>query len=774
MVLMIVIPTTISARTPIGVMRRQSQAMERAVRKNISLKIRPHLVVARGSTGPVTALALSKDEQFLVTSVGNLSLRLWDLEAGREMAVLTGHKKRVRALALSQDGAALASLGGRHEIRLWNLETFREHHLITAHAEEGVSGIGLANGGEWLVTAGNDGKVRVWDTALASLVKTIPISPEPIRAVEIAPSRDTWAWCISGNRISRWDLVTGKRQFTIDTELKDLCCLAVGRNRRIVAVGGESGSVAVWDRASGRLLWRKKGHDGAIRSISVNVASGILASGGQDGAAQLWNVRTGEEIAFLGTHGGPVTYVQLNHEGTFALTASEDGLTQLWNTLSQSLLVSMISTETGWTVVDDRGRFDGTESSLDGIEWQDGDYRLRISRFTERYYEPALLAKSIREKKDPEARSGVPSVSEGIFLPPSVIIELDDASPAGRRGIKRVKIEAKGQGGGINEVRLYHNGKRVTLDRVVQEIEERTEAGLPKVVKTYQVELSPGRNILDAIALNRERLESNPASTEAEGDPGLGKGPVLHVIAIGVNEYKNPSLNLQYAQDDADSVKTFFESVKAHPYREASITCLMNQHATKAGIIQAIRELRYVPAQDTALVYLAGHGGAAGDSWYFAPYEVEELENPESLKERGISTSELEMEIQAISANRVFLLIDACHSGMAISPIQRLSGMKSLRLLAKTVGLHILAATNRSQFSLELDRLGHGVFTHSLLNALRGEADRLPPMGIVSVLEVMGHVEVQVPVLSRRYADYAQYPTAHSRGIDFGISRSSD
>ena len=44
-----------------GIMRARSKAIERAVRKNIEIIIKPKLTVARGSTGPVSALALSPE-----------------------------------------------------------------------------------------------------------------------------------------------------------------------------------------------------------------------------------------------------------------------------------------------------------------------------------------------------------------------------------------------------------------------------------------------------------------------------------------------------------------------------------------------------------------------------------------------------------------------------------------------------------------------------------------------------------------------------------------
>lgn len=74
-----------------------------------------------------------------------------------------------------------------------------------------------------------------------------------------------------------------------------------------------------------------------------------------------------------------------------------------------------------------------------------------------------------------------------------------------------------------------------------------------------------------------------------------------------------------------------------------------------------------------------------------------------------------------------------------------------LRLLARSVGTHILAATDRNQYAIELARLGHGVFTYALLEGLKGKADTGPADGIVTASEVIRFVEKTVPLLAEQY-----------------------
>ena len=757
--------TQIHRGAPPSLMRSQSRAVERSIRKNIAMVFRPRLVIARGATGPVSSLALSRDEKVLMTSVGDNSIRLWDLDIGREIAKLPGHKTRIAALSISPDGQMAASAGTDGDIGIWDLKELKMLHLFKSPSKD-VRGLYFNSKGDRLITGSRDGKVRLWDVKTGRIAQLFTAHEAGMSVLCIYPDDNFVISAGMDGKLSRHNMATGRHIMDYEGKGLDIRSIVIGTQGKVLTGGGAKGEVFVWDADTGRLLWKRKGHKGPVKSIAINEKVGLMVSGGDDGRVLLWNVKKGERLKVLGKHKGPVNFVQVDTEGTYVLSASEDGLTNLWNTLSGNLLVSLISTKTGWAIVDTKGRFDGNESSLAGIEWQDDNLQIPISNFTEAYYEPALLP---RLKNDPKSLSDVKGITAGVRMPPKVEIVPPDDLKGKTRAILKVRVKARDQGGGIEDVRLYRNGKLVGKNELVNSRNVKNNDGSLGIINEYEVKLNPGENILSAIAINNEHLESHPSSFKVGGTGGLQKVR-LRLIAIGVNEYKNQDLNLDYAENDANSIRGFFSADQPMPFICESPTYLLNNQATKTGILNTIRSLRRVPAQDIAVIYMAGHGVSFKGEWYFIPFELEHPNLPEELIRKGLSSKELKREIEAISTNRVFLIIDACHSGTAVSPIKKFQGMKALRMLARTVGLHILSATDRNQFSVELHKLGHGVFTYSLLNALKGLADSTPKDRIVSVKETMQYVEEQVPILSKRYANYTQFPTAHSRGIDFNVS----
>ncbi len=755
----------VHARSPVGVMRSRANAVRASVKKNIDIIIRPKLVIARGSTGAVSALALSSDERYLATAVGDNTLRLWDLSVGREIASLTGHRAEIIHIAFHPQNEWVASLDKRGAALLFNLKDFETSEPIKPGLKN-IRHIAFSQSGDRLILADSQGGVRLWDISARGVHSQFNIEASEIIAMRMAQDGKSFISAHVNKEVNRYDLSNGAKLVVYARQSRAMGVLAVGNANKVVAGGDKNGRIYLWNFADGALLRKIETDQAQITALAINETSDLWASGDAKGEVRLGKLSESGEIKKLGKHNGSVNFVKIDHEGSHALSASDDGVTRLWNLVSGKLMVSMLSTQDGWAVVDAQGRFDGNKDALAGIEWREGTHKLPVDNFTEVYYQPALLAQSMQ---DPDGLKTVKSIPDGIHLPPKVEIVKSGSGAQKVRAVK-VKVTGEDQGNsGVEEVRLYRNGKRINEKLATQTERKESQQGVVEIVKQYDLPLSPGPNVLSAVAINRERLESPPSTLTITGE-GEAESK-LWLITVGINQYKNPELNLNYAEKDAGSVQAFFTSKQRRfPFLQSRVTHVANQEATKTHILNLIRTLRNVAQQDIAVIYLAGHGVSIDNEWYFVPHEIEHPDKPKQLKRKGLSSVELKKEIEAIAANRVFLIIDACHSGGALTPIKDFQGMKAFRMMARSVGVHILAATDRDQFAVELARLKHGIFTFSLLKGLEGQADKKQGDGAVSVQELMHYVETTVPVLSRRYANYAQFPTAHSRGYDFDIA----
>ena len=94
---------------------------------------------------------------------------------------------------------------------------------------------------------------------------------------------------------------------------------------------------------------------------------------------------------------------------------------------------------------------------------------------------------------------------------------------------------------------------------------------------------------------------------------------------------------------------------------------------------------------------------------------------------------------------------------------------KAIAQMARSTGTFWITATGSDQFASEFEKLGHGVFTYSLLEGLKGEADTNGDKKL-TVRELSTYIENKVPQLSEQFKGTSQYPSAYSFGNDFPIA----
>ena len=241
----------------------------------------------------------------------------------------------------------------------------------------------------------------------------------------------------------------------------------------------------------------------------------------------------------------------------------------------------------------------------------------------------------------------------------------------------------------------------------------------------------------------------------------------MYVFAVGINNYKNPALNLNYAEPDARGIADFFKGQGKGLFKNLDVTAIYNEQATKQNIVSKLSQMQNINPQDAVLIYLAGHGENINDKWYFIPHELTYPEREEDVKTKGISSDELSGYIKNIKAQKILLLIDACKAGAVLIAFRGFEDRKALSQLSRSTGVHIVAASTKDQFAAEVKDLGHGVFTYTLLQGLGGKAAGNGEA--VTVRKLMGYVEENLPEITKKYKQEAQYPVVDSRGMDFPL-----
>lgn len=117
----------------------------------------------KASEHSVLALVIIANGKHAVSSGagGDPTLKVWDITTGTCLAVLEGHSGPVRAVAASKDGRRFLSGSYDNTIRLWDRES--DYCMATLEGHEGnVNSVVFSSDGRFGVSGSDDTTVKVW------------------------------------------------------------------------------------------------------------------------------------------------------------------------------------------------------------------------------------------------------------------------------------------------------------------------------------------------------------------------------------------------------------------------------------------------------------------------------------------------------------------------------------------------------------------------------------------------------------------------------------
>jgi WD40 repeat protein len=761
--------------------------------------------------------AISPDGKYALHGRGGI-IRLWSLADHRMVRELRGYSSTIQALAFApkKDRLVLSALGdGR--FKYWDLGTGRE--IQASQSENGFQGpVSFSPDGKTLFYLNKNGLPVLADATNGSTIRTFQtksraaaMSPDG-RFILTLDQRSGILWdahngekrnilkgddtfltavaftpdsrfAVTGGegKIKIWDTASGRNVRDLDPgePTGPFSSIAVSRNNRFVLAGALfDPKLFLWDLSSGELLRVLAGHRKGVLSVAFSPdGSRALSSGYLEKAVNLWDVASGKLLKTFSGHSSDATCVAFSPDGRYGLSGAYDGVVKIYDIVRQSTLGSKVHiNEKDWVFYSGDGRFDGTPEGIRHLHFVRELETFPLEAFYENFYTPNLAA--ILQTEKPQATVPV-DISREISEPP--MVEILSPKQGDRVTARKITIKAKisDQGSGIDEIRLYQNGKLVS---------EATR-GIVIIAKTHReathsfdVFLTPGTNSFRLIALNRNRTESKPAILNVDfTDRSSSATANLYILAIGINQYKNSIYNLNFGRHDAESFCNALVNKAKDIFRTIHKKEIYDDAAVKPVIENEIKRIvSEAGPEDVFVFYYAGHGVMSTDTegsradFFLVLHDVTQLYGRDDLlREKGISSAQLKEWFKMIPAQKQLVIIDACQAGGAVETFARRGAaeQKAIAQLARSTGIIVLASSGTEQYASEFQELGHGLFTYALLQAIAGNADGgNPPDGKITVKEMESYINDQVPELSHHYRGSTQYPTSYAVGNDFPLA----
>ncbi|MFY0627584.1 MAG: caspase family protein [Reichenbachiella sp.] len=695
----------------------------------------------------ISSISISRDSKVIVVLTENTGqAKTFSLPAGSELSSFNAHNNTAYAAAFhpnSIDGQyTIASSGGNgNELLIWNGINGGVINKLDG-GSTGITDLAFDKKGNLLIA--NDRSTTQYEY-------TFSLSDFALMASSEVFSKKI----IHSEKLIKSPFLIKNGQYKIqNNKFKDgriLKAISLSKDSTLV---GSDFSLKLY--VKGQLEKEYLGHHGGVRSILMN--ENYIISGAEDEVIHFWKRNDVKKVSY------PFASLFIKNLNDWVLWTSEGYFTSGGEG----------SAEFGWLINNDGGFAD----------------QYKGDQFFSILYRPEQVAEAFKQVVEVNQLivssgsrgfdlSKIQRPAAAMFISP---YKLDNDNKAFILPLKgqayqsdnnKVVLRSKVHdgGSGISSISVYQNTKLIFSEEEFSSNEHVLE-------EEFEVNLLPGINQFKIVATNLQGIESRPNVIDINYTGEIAAAADLYVFAIGINEYLNPLYNLNYAYKDAVTFLDQIQLGSARIFENVHLETLYDKEAYKENIIKKFEDISNAAhPQDVFVFYYAGHGTIdldnAANSYYLVPHDITQLYGrKQMLKERGISSAELKSLFANIPAQKQLILLDACHSGGAADyfAMRGSPEEKAIVQLARSSGTVVLAASGSQQFATEFAELGHGVFTHTLLEGLKGNADGGEKDGKITVNELKAYMEDQVPQISEKYGASAQFPTGFSSGQDFPLS----
>lgn len=433
-------------------------------------------------------------------------------------------------------------------------------------------------------------------------------------------------------------------------------------------------------------------------------------------------------------------------------------------------LVAIIPASSGWMIVDHEGRYDGTVDGGKDVKWSGDNTTLNLDQFFQSYYQPGLLAAYVGNDENRALQPVPANTGKGVFPPAKLDLQFPDGKMKAGQPMKVVAV-AESTGGNLPEdIRLFHNGKRLPeKTRIGSQRVERD--GKILLVQVFAFSAEAGVNEVFGEVRNAHGVGSRSDVTR-ETTEGFRSPGRLYLLGTGIDKYRNPEIDLDFAAVDVQAIVKNLNLRSRNTFQETIPKFILDAKATRKELLAELAQLEKLSAEDSVVLIFAGHGYAQDGEWYFLPHDVD----TKRLKSTAVSAKEIQDALVNAPPKRIFMMVDACNSGAGIDSFNRFRSFQRrfVQEVGRNAGITVLTATRRDQQAAEMPELGHGVFTHAILEGLHGRAGG--GTGEISAHQLANYVGENLERLARPYLSglgLSQSPAHFVIGSDFVLGQAS-
>jgi len=255
-------------------------------------KIHQAASISLGMIPGTRAIQFDQGAKYLAAAGGDHLIRVVEIETRKIIKTFEGHENLIRGMAISNDGRTLYSCGFDGKLNAWQFPSASQSQLIYQSSKELLT-LSLCGSNQYLLVAGADSIIRVYQTPSGSLVREIADHEAGINHLAASQSSEIAVSSDLDNRVLIWNYLSGKQlnQISLEPDSDVITTIKLIHEDQLLVIGTADGKISIFSVSNGNLViptWHA--HQGRIIGMDFDPDSAKLFSLSSNGEIKTWSL----------------------------------------------------------------------------------------------------------------------------------------------------------------------------------------------------------------------------------------------------------------------------------------------------------------------------------------------------------------------------------------------------------------------------------------------------------------------------------------------------
>lgn len=296
----------------------------------------------------VNAVVTTSDGKQIVSGSTDSTIKIWDIETGKNINTLIGHHSSIRAIAITPDGKNIVSASQDTTLKVWDLQTGECLCTCIEH-QKSVSVLAIHPDGDKVISGDDDKRLIIWNLKNGQLLREIKTFEGYLYAIAIT----NYGFSFTGdekkllvatrvrerdNPFEVCDISTGEvlKNLTDETWLGTyITHVAITPyDTKVVAASKDRNQIKILDLRTGIPLGAFEAHYGQYVTALAITPDGKQVVTGAHKTIKIWDltlIQKKSKIKSITKHRNSVQAVAITPDGKQAISGDGDGTIIIWD-----------------------------------------------------------------------------------------------------------------------------------------------------------------------------------------------------------------------------------------------------------------------------------------------------------------------------------------------------------------------------------------------------------------------------------------------------------